>query len=339
MSDQGYDPQQPGVPAPPPAYPPPGTQPYAPPGAPAYGQPPLQPPAQPKKSRAGLIILVISLLALCGIVSCGVVGLGLYKVGSKAVDVGQAEAHYSAALASVDKAGTALKSAGSGASPAKVAAVTSSADGALRTARDEIASAKGIVGGWSQSPGRTDYLGSLAAATKTMDVMQNMVAYLKTAGAMLSMSSQAGAKAKAGNDALNAAIHAGNQSNYSKMRSKGQLASTDFTAAAVLFRQAHKLDPSAGLDKAARYCDARKKQADIVIRMASEGHRISAYNRDVNKMNAQGRAADRVGTPAIAADRTWATKRLAGMEAAITSASQKADELHTKALQELGSGK
>ena len=82
----------------------------------------------------------------------------------------------------------------------------------------------------------------------------------------------------------------------------------------------------------------RKKQAAIIVRMASEGtaHRISAYNADIKRMNAAGRAADKVGAPAIVNDTSWAEKRLASLGTKISDSAGKADELRAKALKELG---
>ena len=65
------------------------------------------------------------------------------------------------------------------------------------------------------------------------------------------------------------------------------------------------------------------------------GH-ISTYNSDLKKMNRFNTSADKVGTPAIISDKNWADKRLSELSDAITAASQKADELRKKALQELG---
>ena len=56
-----------------------------------------------------------------------------------------------------------------------------------------------------------------------------------------------------------------------RMKTKAGAASADYGRAAQLFREAHKLDPSAGLDKAAAYAAKRKEQADLVRRMADEG--------------------------------------------------------------------
>jgi hypothetical protein len=316
----GYEPQQ-----------------YAPqPGAPQYGQPP-QPPK--KKGKAGLVIGIIAALLLCAIVSCGVLGTALFKgnSGDKS-SIGQAEQHFSAALTKVDTANTSIKGLGSKPSSAKVTVVVSDTNASLRSARDEIAAAKSIADGWSDSQGKTDYQAGLTSANAALDSMQDLVAYLDTASGMMAKTKQATSEANKGIDALNAAVRAGNGSHYSSMSSKALSASGHYTMAAQLFREAHNLDKSAGLDKAARYCDLRRKQAAIIVRMASEGtsHRASAYNADIKRMNAAGRAADKLGAPAIVSDTSWAEKRLASLSAKLTDAAGKADELRAKALKELG---
>ena len=374
MSDQGFDqqppgaaPSQPGAPVPPqypappvgpdvvpspppppvvpvgfPAQPQPGA--YAPPPAPQYAPPPgapaYGPPVPPKKkSKTGLVIGVVAVVLLCAIVSCGAIGLSLYKGGS--VDknsISQAEQHLQAALSAVEKANASIQSLGSNSSASKISGVVSDTNDSLRAARDEIAGAKTIADGWKDVPGKSDYQAGLASANDALDSMQDLVAYLDTASGMIVKSKQAAKEANAGIDALNAAVHAGNTSHYSTMRSKALSASAHYVTAALLFREAHKLDKSAGLDTAARYCDLRKKQAGIIVRMASEGqtHRYSAYNSDIKRMNAASRAAVKLGAPAIVSDTSWAEKRLSALGKKITDAANKADQLRTKALKELG---
>ena len=310
---------------------------YGPPeGAPQFG-PPAALPA--KKSRAGLVIGIVGSLLLCGLVSCGVVGLSLYKGGG--VDkksIAQAEQHFSAALSAVEKADTSINSLGANSSAGKVSGVVAETNASLRTARDEVVSAKAIADAWKEAPGKSDYQAGLASASDALDSMQDLVAYLDTASGMIATSKKAAGEANSGLDALNSAISAGNRSSYSKQRSKALSASGHFVKAALLFREAHKLDKSAGLDKAARYCDLRTKQASLLVRMASEGqsHRISAYNSDVRKMNAAGRSAGKVGAPAIVSDTSWADKRLAALGKKVTDAANKADQLRTQALKTLG---
>ncbi|NTU72162.1 MAG: hypothetical protein HGB10_10145 [Coriobacteriia bacterium] len=372
MSDQGFDPQQggyppqnPGAAAPPP--PPPGTfpgQPAAPPPPqqpPAYGQPtyqqpaapPQQPPAYgqqpayggppqappPKKGKGGIIAVVIAIVVLCGLFACGAIAFSLFSGGSDTDSISQAEQHFTAAVSAVESATVSLDELSKGdASSAEIRAVVDSTGNSLRTARDEIASARAIAEAWDDSQGKTDYLAALEAATATLDALEEMVAYVDTANGMLQKATQGGKEAGGGNSDLSAAISAGNKNQYSKMRSKAQSAQAHYVRAALLFRDAHKLDKSAGLDKAAKYCDLRKKQADVVVRMASEGsgHRYSAYNADIKKMNKYGNDAEKVGEPAIVKDPNWAENRLAKMEAAVTEVGTKADTLRAQALTALG---
>lgn len=355
-------------PAQPPAYPPPGAPPAYPPAQPpaappqAYAQPgqPAQPPAyqpppgyfpeqaappQPpaKKGKGGVIGMVIAIVALCAIVSCGAVAFSLLKGGSPSKsELQQAETHFSAAVESVKGATASLESLNEGdPSASEVSEAVSEADDALRSARDEIAAAKTIADQWKDTQGKADYLAGLTATTETLDLLQDLVAYVDTASGMLGKAKQAGKETEAGNDDLNAAVKAGNRSSYSTMRKRAQSAQTHYTKAAVLFREAHKLDKSAGLDKAAKYCDLRKKQADVVERMGVEGaaRRLSAYNADIKKMNAYGKDAEKVGLPAIVSDRNWAQKRLADLQDDITAASKKVDEYREKAIKEFGFAK
>ncbi len=324
-----------GQPQPQPGYPP-----AQPPGPqPAYGQPPpQQPPA--KKGKGGIIALVIALVMLCGLVSCGVLGYSLFKSSaSDTAAIQQAETHLDAAVTSVEVATASLESLNQGSpSTTEINAIVVKTDSQLKTARDEIASARAIAEQWKDSQGKTDYLAALAASTETLDALQDLVAYVDTASGMLGKATQAGKATAAGNSALNAAVQAGNKSKYSTMRNKAQSAQANYVKAALLFREAHKLDKSAGLDKAAKYADLRKKQADVVVRMAAAGQarRYSAYNADIKKMNSYSKAAEKVGTPAIAKDENWAEKRLADLEKVITEASEKADSLRKQALTELG---
>ena len=292
-----------------------------------------------KKGKSGLVIGIIAVVLLCAIVSCGAIGLSLFKGGSVSKSsIAQAEQHFSAALSAVEKANGSIQSLGSNASASKVSGVVSDTNSSLRTARDEIAAARAIADGWKEVPGKSDYQAGLASANDALDSMQDLVAYLDTASGMMTKSKQAAKEANSGIDALNAAIHAGNRNSYSTMRGKAVSASGHYVQAALLFREAHKLDKSAGLDKAARYCDLRKKQAGIIVRMASEGqtHRYSAYNADIKRMNAASKAAVKIGAPAIVSDTSWAQKRLAALGKKISDAADKADKLRAQGLKALG---
>jgi len=171
-----------------------------------------------------------------------------------------------------------------------------------------------------------------------MDALEDLLAYLGTASDMLVKVEEASGLAKNANSALNDAVGAGNKSSYSAMKTKAKAAQADYAKAAVLFRAAHELDPTAELNKAADYCDKRKAQADVVVRMADEGKsgKTSAYNEDVKKMNRLGDEAMKIGEPAIVTDPQWAEKRLAALTTLLDEQGAKADELHKKALVGLG---
>ena len=324
----------PGGMAPPPPPPPPGM----------FQQPmPSQPPAQPQppapKKRTGLVIGIVVgvLVLLCALGGCVALFGAMSKSSSQKATIQQAETHYDAAMKAVETATSSLKKASSGSSADTKAAIAET-NKLLRTGRDEIAASKTSAEQLSDSSGKADYQKSLVAAVATLDALQDMVAYMDTATGMADKAVQAAALTKAGNKSLNAAIGSGNAGKYSLMRTQAVAASTAYTKAALLFGQAHALDPSAGFDKAAAYAQKRKLQADVVIRMADEGRasRLSAYNADIKKQAALGKQAESAGTPAIVSDPNWAEHRLAAMGDKIDAAAKVADALRAQALKELG---
>lgn|GEM_PF-2743656 len=340
--EQSAPPQQPVYQPPayqpqPPAYPAAQQPQHAPP---AYGQPaaPLEPPK--KRGKGGIVALVIAIVVLCGLIRCGAIGFALFTAGSSGPkDIQQAETHFDSAVTAVGAANTSLATLSSGDQSAKeIGTVVVDASASIKTARDEITAAKTIAEQWPDSQGKADYLAGLTASTTTLDALQELIAYMDTATGMLAKAKQGGEQSSSGLTDLNAAINAGNSNKFSTMRSKGQAAQTHFIKAAMLFREAHQLDKSAGLDKSARYADLRKKQADVTVRMAAEGsaRRYSAYNADIKKLAALGRDAEKVGSPAIVSDSKWAEKRLAELEKTVTEASDKADTLRKQALTALG---
>jgi hypothetical protein len=353
MSDQfgqqppsPYSQPTPGGMAPPPPPPPPGMFPQ--PGAPQHGFPPPgapQPgmpsrgarPPSPKK-RTGLIVgAIVAALALCGIGAC-VLGIGVLSSGTADKSaINLAEQHFNSAMNDVQGASTSLEKLSNAPSPDVTTAIAS-ATRQLRDGRDEIAKATASAEQLKDSAGRTDYLNSLKAATATFDALQDMVAYLDTANGMATKAKQAGDLARAANKSLNAAVDSGNSRKYTAMRAQAVSASTNYTKAAVIFREAQALDVTAGFDKAAAYADKRKAQADIVVRMAEEGKagRLSAYNADIKKQAALSKQAEAVGMPAIVSDPNWAQNRLADLSKRIDAAAGQADSLRAKALKELG---
>jgi len=337
MSDQqnvgaapgGYPPQQQGGMAPPPPPPPPGLFPQQPVAAPA------------PKRRVGLIVgIVVAVLVLCALGSCvALIGFGAIGGSGQKAIVAQAEEHFSAALSSVATASVAVKDAAA-TDDAKAKAAVDSADKALRNGRDEIAAARAAIEGLDASQGKVDYLASLTSTTEALDALQDLVAYMGTATDMASKVDEAGTTATKAISNLSAAIKSGNSNSYSRMKRQAQAASSGFAKAAVLFRDAAKLDTSAGLDKAAAYMDKRKAEADLTVKMADEGKagKVSAYNADIKRVKTLRAQADAIGMPAIVKDPQWVDKRLEALSTQITEASQKADELRTKALQELDAG-
>lgn len=354
MTDQfGQPPAQypqqptPGGMAPPPP-PPPGTfpQPGGPqPGAPGPGypqaggpQPGYPQPAPPKKKRSGLIVgIILAVLLVCGLGACAI-GVAVFSSDKSEKDIiAQAEKHFVAAEKAVETATESLKKA-SVDSPTSIDTAVTEATKSLRTGRDEIAASRAAAERLKDSQGKTDYLASLKAATDTLDALQDMVTYMQTASSMAAKALEGAAAAKAGNDALNNAIDAGNSSKYSKMASEGKKASANYSKSIAAFKAAHAIDPTAGLDKAALFADKRRQEADVVVRMAGEGKsgRLKAYNADIKKQAALSAAATKVGTPAIVSDPNWAKNRLAEVTTKVETLGKQADDLRLKALKELG---
>lgn len=341
----GLFPDQPVPQAPPevPPYVPPAqssipVQQTAPPVQAAYAQPaPVAVAAAtpPRKKRTGLVIglVVAGLLVLCGLGSC--VAFVLFSGSGDTADIKQAEAHYAAAQSAIASATTAIGDmSGSGASAGALASATA---GRLRAARDELASSRAAIEQAHASDGRTKYLASLTAATQAVDGLDQLLAYATTASNMAGVISEAGAAATSARAHLNAAVSAGNAKNYSKMKNEAQAASTSFVRAATLFREADKLDTTAGLSKAASYADTRNRQAQFMMGMADEGRngKASAYNKDIKRVKALDAQASKIGEPAIVTDPNWAEKRLSTLTSAAKAAADKADQLHAQALKAL----
>lgn len=290
----------------------------------------------PKKRRGWVIALIVVLLVLCGLGAC-ITAFFIGGSGDKD-KITQSETHYAAAEAALGVAESAIESATAADNPGQMTAAIAEATKAVRTSRDEIASARTSAEQLKDSQGKTDYLASLAAATAALDGAENLVRYLDTASGMVSKVNEAGEITKKANSDLDDAIGLGNDSSYSKMRAKAVSAATGYAKAAFLFEEADKLDPTAELAKAATYARKRKEQSDIVIRMAEAGKagRLSAYNSDIKKQAALGKAALAAGLPAILADPNWAENRLAVLGKTIMADAEKADTLRKKALEELG---
>lgn len=273
-----------------------------------------------------IAVLVLALVALAG---CSALA-----GNDDAEFISTAESHYAAAQTAVGDATTAIE----GASGDDAAAAIGKAEDALRTGRDEIAAARVAIEQIEDSQGKTDYLASLDAATQALDGLEDLLGYLNTANDLTGKMQEASDVASEAHDDLNNAISSGNSEKYSTMKKQATAARDGFDKAAEMFRAAHELDTSAGLDKAAEYADKRKAQAVVVIRMAGEGkaNKTSAYNKSIDEMNKLGKAAEKIGEPAIVSEETWVEDRLSSLTDSVVAAGAKADDLHAKAATALG---
>jgi len=263
------------------------------------------------------------------------VALVLFSGNGDTAHIKQAETHYAAAESAITTADAGIKTLSGAKDPATQIA---DAGKALRTARDELASSRAAIEQIPSSTGRAEYLASLASATAAVGGLEDLLAYADTANNMSGIVSEAGSAATAARAHLNAAVAAGNASDYAKMKREAQAASTGFVRAATLFREADKLDTTAGLSKAAAYADTRNRQALFVMGMADEGrsHKTSAYNKDIKRVKALDAQASKIGAIAIVTDPNWAEKRLAALTTTATAAAELAAKLHTQAIKALG---
>ena len=270
---------------------------------------------------------------LCGLGSC--VALLLFSSNGDTAHIKQAETHYAAAESAISKASAGIKSLSGGTdSAAQIAA----AGKALRTARDELAASRAAIEQIPSSEGRAKYVASLASATAAVGGLEDLLAYADTANSMSGIVAEAASAATSARSHLNAAVAAGNAHDYSKMKREAQASATGFVRAATLFREADKLDTTAGLAKAAAYADTRNRQSLFVIGMADEGRsgKTAAYNKDIKRVKALDAQASKIGAIAIVTDPNWAQKRLAALTDTATTAADQAAKLHVEAIQALG---
>ncbi len=310
--------------------PPPPTPPGSSPGDAATPGP------APKRKRTGLVVLLVVLVALCGLGSwaTGLAGLGS---GGDAQVVKQAEVHFSAMMSAVDTASIAVESLQPDGDPAKAELVVNEASEALQVGRDEIEAARKAIEQLDDSVGKRDYLAALDAANESLDGLEDLAAYLGAATRMLESMGKAAAAASTANNSLNEAIAAGNSGGYDQMKSKATSAAAEYVEAAKHFDAGHAVDESAGLDRSAAYVRTRKTVADVVVKMAADGKagRTSAYNKGIASMKTLNAQAEKISEPEIVTDPDWVKNRLAKFGEAITAAATSADELRTKALAEL----
>ena len=99
----------------------------------------------------------------------------------------------------------------------------------------------------------------------------------------------------------------------------------------------HAAGTRSGFKKAAAYAEKRRQQANVVIRMAAEGKagQATAYNADIKRQAALGKAAVAIELPAIVTDPAWAENRLASLSESIAVEAARVDDLRLKALTEL----
>ena len=311
------------------------------PAAPAQAGPsgPPQVPPTPRKSRHGcLIATIVAVIAVVALAAAAVVFVGMLTANT--TKIRQAEKDYAAAVSSLDKAVTSFGKATTEPSGAAKKAALGQADTALRAARDEAAATRTSVDALPDSTGKKQYLDSLASMNGALDASQRLAAYLGVAGQMSTKMSQAASAGAKGNSDLGAAVTASNANDFTVMRKKAQSASANFVESAMLFREADQLDTSAGIDLLAAFADKRKQEAELLIRMASEGanHATKAFNADVEQARALRKQASAIPDPAIVKDSAWLAHRVKPMAAKVSDALTRADSLHTAALKSLGYG-
>ncbi len=306
--------------------------PPAPPLAPGYA-PPAPP---PRKRNVGAVVLVVIAVLLCVTAACiGTVTYSVLSSGAKTRDaVRQAESHLDAATKELEAATQSLDEYLNGRDAGAEAAVGSR----LRATRDEIAAARATIEALPDSEGKSLYLSALEEANKAVESVEQL---LGTVGVIIDLSEQVkrgGADVEAGNKALNAAIKAGNRRDYSTMKTQARLASRKYASGARIFSDAHEAEPSAGLDKVVDYANLRKKQADLIAKMADEGRagRTSSYNKLVDQQAALSDKAEMAGTPDIVSDPEWGRKRVELQQSAFEGAADRADELRARALKAFG---
>jgi hypothetical protein len=293
-------------------------------------------PSQPKKGRAGLVIGLVALLLICSITVCaGTFVFNIIAGQAKVRDaVRQAEENYDSATAILEKAAGEMKSFAEADDADAADAFASS----LRAARDELSAARASIEPLPESEGRSAYLDSLASATEALDMMERMLGSIRLL-TTLSGRMQEGAEAISdANGLLTQAVSAANRKDYARMKSKASSASKKYASAARIYREADKLAPEAGLKSIVEFATLRKKQSDIVVRMADAGRagRTSTYNRLVDEQEELDAKAVSTADPAILSDADWFSDRLGEDQEAFEGAGERADAQRKAALEAFG---
>lgn len=332
-----YPPQPPGEMAPPPPAPEPGAY---PPQAPGPAAPPPGEGSAPKKRSWLVVTLVLAaVVVVLGLVAC-VAAIGVFsgaKADMKAIQL--AETHYTAGVRYTNSASDTLGETAKDSTALKASAEDAGKD--LEKGRDELAKATAAAKELKESQGRTDYLASLKAAEDALDALEDLAEYENTAGDMVAKVVRGATLLKAANSSLGKAVSSGNAKKFSLMQVQAGAAAINYGKAEVLFKQADKLDPSAGLDKAVTYAEKRKLQSDILVRMAKEGKagKTSDYNADVKKQAALSKEAKAIDLPEMVSDPNWSKDRTAEFREKYSTASKQANDLRKKALEEIGFSK
>lgn len=342
MTDQGpygpppgySEPVAPGAPVPqPPAPPvPPTPQGYAQPPQPGYA--PVPPPA--KKRNTAVIVIVVLAVIGCMVAACiGAVAFGVLGDQAKTRKaVESAEAHLDAATEELEASTgdlNAFLEDGNSDSEAKVSQQ-------MRATRDELSAARAAIEPLEESEGKTAYLGSLDAATEAVEGVETILGTVSVIMRLSTEIERGGESVATGNSALDSAISAANRKDFSTMKAKARAASRAYAAGIAIFTAADKLEPEAGLLEVVAYAKLRKKQAEIIAKMADEGRagRTASYNKLVDEQAALDSKAEKTGTPAIVSDPKWAEGQVAEQQKAFEEAAERADTLRAQALKAFG---
>lgn len=283
-----------------------------------------------------MIVLIAVVVLICIPALC----LGGFAVSAaresareqKAVTI--AEQHYNSATTALEEASKSMSGFGSDGDKAKA----EEASAKIRAARDELAAARAGIEPLDDSEGKRAYLASLDQATKSVEGIEQLIATLKVLSQVSDQMSTGAKSIRSADTLLDASIEAGNDGEYSTMKSKGTAAAARYQAALATFTAADKLEPEAGLKTVVDYIKLRKRQADLAVRMAGLGKagKISQYNKLVDDQQSLDKKAEASGEPAIISDANWFEDRIAEQQAEFEAAGEAADEYRATALKAFG---
>lgn len=288
-----------------------------------------------------VIIAVVLLVCLPALCVGGVMAYNASEEAKTTEAVNQAENHFSTAVGLIGNVSTELARAGAGdPSTAEIKAITDEAATNLRQARDEIAAAKAAIEPLDESEGKKAYLASLAEATKAVDGLEDMMVLVADIAVVTDKVDAAIRRTNAGNAAIDAAIAAGNASNYAKMKAQANKAKVELAAAQTMFNAIHDEMPSLGMNRYAKYCSLTRQSAAAALAMADDGKagRVAKYNQGVEKVNSLNAQARKVADPAAVSDPAFFTKLVEASSASAQQSADKADQLRDAALTAFGLG-